>query len=174
MNTPSRALGGVCAAMIVALMIACSTPNPQNTFWQQNPQNTAPAVKKEALAGGEFNKFFPKDGDAGWSRTFDQEKHGTAVASVSKGGTKAASISVFDTVSDPSVAEQYKDSTTKLDGYPYLKEGNNGSSVLVADRFHVKVQGLGKDGPLSGAAKEDERKELLKKFDLAGLAKLNK
>jgi hypothetical protein len=162
-----RLLVGLLLLPLVAMVVACGG-NPADTRWataQQQSRNQ-PAVAKEALAGKEFNKFFPK-AESPWDRTFKQEKQGTAIASLKKDGKEVATLTVFDTVSDPDVAKDYKESTEALAGCPLLAKGSKATAVLVANRFQVKV--LSTDNSFT----EDDRKEWLKKFDLDGIAKLN-
>jgi hypothetical protein len=76
-------------------------------------------------------------------------------------------FAIFDTVSDATVAEDFKDAADKFDGHPIVAKGNLGTAILVADRYQVTVRSA------PGVAfSEDDRKEWLKKFDLAGLATL--
>jgi hypothetical protein len=126
-----------------------------------------PAVAKEAVAGDKLNKFFPKaDGD--WDLVYTQEKQGMAQAELKKGGKAVAQLAIFDTLTDPKVADEYKEAKEKLaDKYPLIAKGKLGTGVLVADRFQVQVRTL----PGSNF-EEAERKEWLGRFDLAGLATL--
>jgi hypothetical protein len=152
---------------LVLLFVACGG-NPAETRWataQQESRNK-PAVAKEALPGKEFNKFFPK-AESPWDLTYKQEKPGTAIASLKKDGKEVATLTVFDTISEPDVAKDYKESTQALTGYPLVAKGAKGSAVLVANRFQVQVRSM------DNSFGEDDRKEWLKKFDLDGIAKLN-
>jgi hypothetical protein len=152
---------------LVALVVACGG-NPAQTRWasaQQESRNK-PAVAKEALPGKEFNKFFPK-AESPWDLTYKQEKQGTAIASLKKDGKEVATLAVFDTISDPDVAKEYKEATQALAGCPLVAKGAKGTAVLVANRFQVQVRSM------DDSFAEDDRKEWLKKFDLDGIAKLN-
>jgi len=152
---------------LVALVVACGG-NPAQTRWasaQQESRNK-PAVAKEALPGKEFNKFFPK-AESPWDLTYKQEKQGTAIASLKKDGKEVATLHVFDTVSDPDVAKEYKEATQALAGCPLVAKGAKGTAVLVANRFQVQVRST------DDSFGEDDRKEWIKKFDLDGIAKLN-
>jgi hypothetical protein len=152
---------------LVALVVACSG-NPAQTRWasaQQESRNK-PAVAKEALPGKDFNKFFPK-AESPWDLTYKQEKQGTAIASLKKDGKEVATLHVFDTISDPDAAKDYKETTQALAGHPLVAKGAKGTAVLVANRFQVQVRSM--DDSFS----EDDRKEWIKKFDLDGIAKLN-
>ena len=155
------------ALLPLALVVACGG-YPNETRWataQQESRNK-PAVSKEALPGSAFNKFFPK-AESPWDLTYKQEKQGTAIASLKKDGKEVAMLTVFDTVSEPDVAKQYKDSTQALAGCPLLAKGSKATAVLVANRFQVQVRSM------DNSFGEDDRKEWLKKFDLDGIAKLN-
>jgi hypothetical protein len=149
----------------LAVILGCGTaPDPKWTAAQK--QQTGHAVAKTALPGGTFNKYFPKP-EGEWDVVYTQEKTGLAQAELKKGGKNMAVLAIFDTVSEPETAAEYKDSTEKLDGHPLLAKGSLGTAILVADRFQVTVR----TAPGSGFS-EAERKEWLKKFDLAGLATL--
>jgi hypothetical protein len=132
---------------------------------QEKTRRNTPAVVKEAVAGGEFNKMFPKaDGD--YAIVYTQEKRGFAQAELNRQGSTVAILSIFDTVSNPEAAQNYRDATTQLGGYPLIDIGSNGTGVLVGDRFQVQVRS--KDANFSKADRED----WLKKFDLANLESL--
>jgi hypothetical protein len=148
-----------------ALVVACGG-NPADTRWASAQRETKPAVAKEALAGSAFNKFFPKAA-APWDLTYKQEKQGTAIASLKKDGKEVATLTVFDTVSEPDAAKDYKESTQALAGYPLVAKGAKGTAVLVANRFQVQVRST------DNSFTEDDRKDWIKRFDLDGLAKLN-
>ena len=153
--------------LLLPLAAGCG-PNPAQTRWttaQQESRNKR-AVAKEALPGKEFNKFFPK-AESPWDLTYKQEKQGTAVASLKKDGKEVAMLTVFDTVSEPDVAKEYKESTEALAGCPLVAKGAKGTALLVANRFQVQVRSM------DNSFGEDDRKEWLKKFDLDGIAKLN-
>ena len=155
------------ALPLLALVAACGGGNPAETRWataQQESRNK-PAVSKEALPGSAFNKFFPK-AESPWDLTYKQEKQGTAIASLKKNGKEVATLTVFDTVSEPDVAREYKESTQALAGCPLVAKGAKGTAVLVANRFQVQVRSM------DNSFGEDDRKEWLKKFDLDGIAKL--
>jgi hypothetical protein len=162
-----RLLVGVLFLPPLAIVIACGG-NPADTRWAsaQKESRNKPAVAKEALPGSAFNKFFPK-AESPWDLTYKQEKQGTAIASLKKDGKEVATLTVFDTVSEPDVAKEYKESTQALAGCPLVAKGDKGTAILVANRFQVQVR----SAPNSSFT-EDDRKEWLKKFDLDGIANL--
>ena len=151
----------------LALVVACGG-YPNETRWAtaQQQSRTKPAVSKEALPGGTFNKYFPK-AESPWDLTYKQEKQGTAIASLKKDGKEVATLTVFDTISEPDVVKDYKESTEALAGYPFVAKGAKGSAVLVARRFQVQVRSM------DPSFDEADRKEWLKKFDLDGLSQLD-
>jgi hypothetical protein len=157
--------------VILAALASLGCPPPP-TKYSAAEKHTGPAVSKEALPGSAFNKFFPKpEGD--FDVVYDQEKTGTVVASLKKGGTKVADLSVFDTVSKPETAEEFAKSTEKVDDkYPARHTGQR-SSILVGDRLSVMVANDG-DAPDDLKLNKEERIAWLKKFDLDGLAALVK
>ncbi|MBW4577736.1 MAG: hypothetical protein KME08_21100 [Aphanothece sp. CMT-3BRIN-NPC111] len=126
-------------------------------------QNRVPAGKP--VSGGSFNKFFPSAG-GGYQRVYTQEKQGFAEAKLKKGGTDVAVLSISDTANNPSAAQKFQRSSQKIAGYPAVKQGNNGTAVLVGDRYQVKVQS--RDPSFT----ESDRQAWLQKFNLNGLARL--
>jgi hypothetical protein len=150
----------------MALMLAaCAPVDPSR--WEEAQESTAGqrATDKEAVAGGELNRFFPESNDA-YSVVYTQEKIGFAEAVLKHEGEDVATLAIFDTVSNPEAAEKYKASTKQLDAYPALAIGENGTGILVADRFQVQVRA--KSESFSAA----DRDEWLLAFDLKGLAGL--
>jgi hypothetical protein len=134
---------------------------------QQQTRRNAPAVAKEAVAGSEFNKLFPRpEGD--FDVVYTQEKTGFAEADLKKEGKVVATLAISDTISNPEAAQKYRDVTAQLKDYPLLDIGDTGSGVLVGDRFQVQVRS--KDANFGKA----EREQWLGKFDLANLANLAK
>ncbi|HEY9806699.1 MAG TPA: hypothetical protein V6D04_09025, partial [Candidatus Obscuribacterales bacterium] len=73
---------------------------------------------------------------------------------------------ISDTASNPSAAAKYQQSTRTIAGYPAVETGTTATSVLVGDRYQVKV--LSRD---PGFTKSD-REAWLQKFDLDGLKDL--
>jgi len=117
------------------------------------------------VPGSAFNKLFPKpSGD--FDVVYSQEKAGFAQASLVKKGEDVATLSIFDTVSNPEAAEKYKDTTETFEGCPIIEIGNNGTGLLVGNRYQVQIRS--KDANFS----KFDREDWLKKFDLANLAKL--
>lgn len=147
-----------------------ASASPQKTLKEiqkESSKRGASAVADSAIAGGKFNKFFPKPGN-GYDVVFSQEKAGFAQAKWKKGGKELAAISISDTASTPSATKKYASSTSKIKGFPSAKQGSKGTGVLVSDRFQVKV--LSRDASFA----EGDRKALLEKFDLVGLQNLAK
>jgi hypothetical protein len=165
--TPGTRTRGLLVLLLLAGLPGCYR---EPTRWDQVQQETRrnqPAVNREAVAGGEFNKMFPKpDGD--FDRVYTQEKAGFAQAVLKKEGKEVATMSIFDTVSNPEAAENYKDATMQLQGYPMIDIGEQGSGVLVGNRFQVQIRS--KDANFDKA----QRQDWLGKFDLANLAQLAK
>ncbi len=128
-------------------------------------RNATPAVAKDATKGGEFNKFFPK-GQDGYERVYTQEKKGFAEAKLKKDGKELAMLAVTDTKSLPAAAAKFANAKASIAGYPSVDMGTTQTSVLVSDRYQVKV--------ISKAPTFDkeDRTAWIKKFDLAGLSKL--
>lgn len=142
--------------------------NAADSRWtaaQQSAGRHHTAVAKEALPGKEFNKFFPK-AEAPWDLTFKQEKPGTAIAALKKDGKEVATLTVFDTISEPTIKTDYKKATEALAGCPLVAKGERGTAILVAHRIQVQVRSSDE------SFTEADRKEWLKKFDVDGLTNL--
>ncbi len=154
----------------LALTAACSScsSKPPSRFDKAQQESTQPKdkqapVNQNPIAGGTFNKFFPK-AEAGYTVTFAQEKKGVSQASLKKDGKEVALLSVTDTTANPTSLDKYKASTTKIGGHPSVQFGPN-TSVLVKGRYQVTVAAK------PGFAKPDAEK-WLQKFDLAGIASI--
>ncbi|MEM9267279.1 MAG: hypothetical protein AAGA46_17315 [Cyanobacteria bacterium P01_F01_bin.13] len=146
--------------------LKASQPNDTAKWEQIEEQPPAVAVdKKTVINGGEFNKFFPSNGN-GYERVYTQEKDGFAEAKLKQDGNTLAMLSVSDTITNPNAATKYQNSERVLAGYPLAEVGSTATSVLVADRLQVKV--LSRDTDFLPA----DREAWLEKFDLNGLAKL--
>ena len=148
--------------LLVLLMTACTPEAVSQWAEVQATTEGQRATDKEAVAGGEFNALFPKSHDD-FDVVFTQEKIGFAEATLKENGTEVATLSIFDTVSNPEAAEKYADSKEQVEGYPLVAVGDNGSAILVAERFQVQVRSKTADFT------EDDRKEWLALFDLAVL-----
>jgi hypothetical protein len=169
----SRLATALALTAFAGLLIACGTTNPADSQWQGAQTDKTPAVTKEAIPGKTLNKYFPKP-EKPFDLIADQDKAGTAIYKLEKGGKQIATLSINDTF-----AEEHKDAlkdfataSEKLDGkYPLLAEGKNAHKILVADRFQVKIRN---QPGVSGAdlLSEDDHKMWLNKFDLDGLATL--
>lgn len=128
------------------------------------PDKTAPGAIKP-LDGGSFNKFFPPAGD-GYDRVAAQEKEGSSIYKLKKGGKDAAELSITDTANNPSAVDKFKTSSQKIGGYPAVDQGSTATAVLVANRFQVKA--ISKDPSFTKA----DREKWLAKFNLSGLSAL--
>ena len=125
----------------------------------------APVGKVEKA--GTFNKLFPKDGD-GYNVVYTQEKTGSALAELQKGGKKLATLSISDVAANPSAIGKYNASGKQLGGYPAATVGSQGTSVLVGNKFQVQVRS---NDPSFSAT---DREAWIQKFDLSGLAGMAK
>lgn len=149
-------------AMALSLGLGCEKePNRFDQVQQETRGQRATAT--EAVAGGDFNKFFPKsEGD--FSVIYTQEKKGFAEAEVKKGGEVLATLAVSDTRSNPEATEKYKGSTLTLDGYPEVAIGSLGTGILIENRIQVQVRS--KDAGIDQAGRE----AWIRRFDLPNLA----
>ncbi len=116
--------------------------------------------------GGKFNQLFPGD-EAGYDVVYTQEKQGFAQAVLNKNKKKVAVLSISDIVANPEAINKYVSATRKIAGYPAIGIGNNGTAVLIGNRFQVQVR------TEPGAAFTPQDREIwLAKFKLAELAKM--
>lgn len=153
---------------VLLLVTACTNQAPsrfEQTQIETTQKGAPPAVAADASQGGEFNKFFPKS-IPGYEIVPAQEKKGFAEYKVNQGGKNVAMLAISDTTGTPA-AIKFKDSTMKIAGYPAVEQGQNGTAILVNDRYQVKV--LSRDASFT----KENRAEWLSKFDLTGLAKLS-
>lgn len=127
--------------------------------------NTGASVMVDPRAGGDFNKFFPKD-EGDYNVLYTQEKEGFAQAKLNLNGTEVATLAVSDTVISVDALDKFKDSKEEIGGYPAAAVGALGTAILVGDRFQIQVRS--KDASFTA----DDREAWIEKFDLAGLAAL--
>jgi hypothetical protein len=121
----------------------------------------APPDAAPAAPTGSLNKFFPKDGDGGYKRVFSADKEGYAEAKLQKDGKDVATISISDGDRLAAAKGKFEGATEKLEGFPLMTVGKNQSTVLVKDRYQVKVS--------SQTLDPEARKAVLAMFDLKGL-----
>lgn len=170
---------------LFAMACFCNSDEKEETSrWEKNDKKAAPSAivppKDDAkptpateeakpapaqVKGGSFNAAFPDDGVDGMSRAFTQEKEGYAEAKYTKGEDELV-LSVSDTSDDADAAAKFATASEKLQGYPMMTRGKNGSMVLVKDRIQVKVTSK----TLDAAA----RAAFLEKVKLDQLAELAK
>lgn len=149
---------------VLLLVTACGGAKEPSRFQGAQQQNT-PAVVQESEKGGSFNKYFPKTSGE-YSLTYTQEKKGAAIAKLKKGGKDVAELSITDTVNNPTARDKFKQSTQKIAGYPAATQGTTMTSILVADRFQVKVRSL------DPSFTQSDQEAWLQKFTLSGIASL--
>lgn len=154
-------------SLIASALFITACNVKEATVWDaaQTASQDGEAVAEDAIAGSEFNQFFPKSAD-GLEVIFSQEKDGFAEAVLEKDGAEVATLSISDIISNPSAADKYADSSDTLDSFPLVDVGSQGSAVLVADRFQVQVRSKADD------FNRDNRVSWLAAFDLAGLSGL--
>ena len=119
----------------------------------------------DPLPGGEFNKFFPKQG-GDYDLVYKQEKTGTAIASWQRDGEEVAILTITDLAKNASAADKFRKAEESVGGYPVTKSGSKGTVALVAGRFQVQVRSA------EGQLDHSDRKRLLADFDLDGVAGL--
>jgi hypothetical protein len=124
-----------------------------------------PTVIGKPVGGGSFNKYFPPAG-GGYERVYTQEKDGAAIAKLKKGGKDVAELSITDTRNNPTARDKFKQSTQQIAGYPAATQGKTMTSILVANRFQVKVRSL------DTSFTQSDQEAWLQKFNLSGIASL--
>lgn len=164
------------ALSAVALLAGCNNPPPPPAPpANRAPAQTAPQTRpignvqaadpNKPVAGSAFNKMFPASSD-GYNVTYTQEKTGFAQADVTQGGKKVATISVSDTLTNPSAKSKFVAGGKTLAGFPGASIGSLGTAVLVGDRFQVQVRSEG--AALDAAGRE----AWIQKFNLDALSRL--
>jgi hypothetical protein len=143
------------------------TPPPSQVITPP-PAPSGPIVppKGKVTEGGKFNKLFPGD-EAGYNVVYTQEKQGFAQAFLNKNGKKVAVLSISDIVANAEAINKYVSATKKIAGYPAVGVGNNGTAILVGNRFQVQVR-----TEPNAAFTPQDRETWLAKFKLAELAKM--
>ncbi|MEM8642127.1 MAG: hypothetical protein AAGG51_25445 [Cyanobacteria bacterium P01_G01_bin.54] len=152
-----------------ALLLSACTAAPPSDFQAAQDASTergATAVVEDATNGSQLNRFFPS-AEGEYDVVYTQEKSGFSQAKLKQSGEELAVLSIADIRSNPAAADKYADSTATLGGYPTVEQGQNGTGVLVADKFQVKAQSR------SEAFSASDRQQWLEKFDLDGLASLD-
>lgn len=138
----------------------------QTSTQQQRPQQPKDgAVAGKPVAGGSFNKFFPK-GSGGYTTVPAQEKTGFAEYKLNQGGKNVAMLSINDVANNPTAAQKFQQSSNKIAGYPAVTQGQNTTAILVGGRYQVKVQS--RDASFT----PQDREAWLQKFNLSGLSRL--
>jgi hypothetical protein len=163
-----KVLLSVFLATVLLLTTTACTSAPPSRFEQAQQESTqkgAEAVSEDAVAGGNFNRFFPKS-QGQYQVVYAQEKQGFAEARLKQNGKEVAMLAISDISSNPTAAEKFKGSPQTIGGYPAVNQGSTATAVLVDNRFQVKV--LSRDAAFA----ESDRQAWLEKFNLAGLAGL--
>ncbi len=115
------------------------------------------------IEGKKLNRFFPeKLADA--ERTFTTEKDGFVEAKYRKEGADLLTLTIGDISDNADSKTKFTKSTEKVGDHPLATFGKKQTMALVKDRYQVKIT--------SDSLSHDERKALLEKLDLAGVAAL--
>jgi hypothetical protein len=159
----------VVSLVFVAFSAGVSACSKEPTRWDKaaaQAESATPIVTASAppKAGAALNKAFPADGVDGVKRVFTMEKDGFSEAKLQKDGKDIATISVADTRTNDDAKKKFAESTEKVGDYPVVTVGKNQTSMLVGERYQVKVS--------SPTLDHEARKAWLTKFDLAALAKM--
>jgi hypothetical protein len=148
--------------MTMVLLSGCGEDTSRWEATQEATQGNSTSVVEAALPGSTFNKFFPAQG-GGVDVVFKQEKDGFAQANLLRSGTHIAVMSISDTRNNPGARDKFGTAAESVAGYPAVVQGN-ATTILVADRFQVRLQSEGE------ALTAADRADWLGKFDLAGLS----
>jgi hypothetical protein len=152
-------------SLVLISLCGCQQKPPDRWEAAQNESYQQPAVSEDAVEGSEFNRFFPRV-DAPWDIVFKQEKTGFAQASLQHEGREVAVLSVSDTRNNPEAAEKFKDSQQTIGGMPAAAVGEQGTAILVNDRFQVQIRSM---DPVFGP---DEREEWFARFNLEAIGRI--
>lgn len=155
------------AGLALMALVGCQQQPPSR--WeaaQQESTENPVAVSSEAVAGSEFNRFFPQV-ERPWNIVFKQEKTGFAQASLQHEGREMAVLSVSDTRNNPEALEKFKTAEQTLDGSPMASIGEEATAVLVGDRYQVQIRSM---DPAFGP---EEREEWLAKFNLQAISRID-
>lgn len=153
------------ACLLISMLWASGCSSPTTTNSPPPPNANGAAVSSQAIAGSQFNPFFPPGGN-GFERVYTQEKDGFAEAKLKKDGQDLAMLAISDTISTPAAAQKFQQSSKQISGYPALEVGSTQTALLVSNRFQVKA--ISRDPNFTAA----DRETWLQKFDLNGLARL--
>lgn len=121
------------------------------------------APKPEIKAGGVLNDFVPKEGIEGTKRIAVAEKEGFTHWKYQKDGKDLLMVYIVDTNNIPDSKAKYATAKEKYETYPMTTLGKKQTTILVGDRYQVKLE--------SEALDHEARKAWFKQCDLAGLAK---
>ena len=171
MNTRTILFALLTLASTVAT--GCKKDAPPSSSATEKPDSAAPVFTvaintPDAGAGpatgptSNLKSYFPQDGAGGYKRVIRAGKDGYAEATLEKDGTEVAVLSISDAERMAYVKAKFESATDKLEGYPLLTVGKDLSTILVKDRFQIKV--------LAKTLDADARKAILATFDLKGLA----
>jgi hypothetical protein len=127
------------------------------------PTEEAGGEEPTPVAGSALNAAFPDDGAQGYTRTFTQEKEGFAEAKFVKEADEIV-VTISDTANNPSARKKFSGASDTIQGHPAMKQGNNGTAVLVDDRFQIKAT--------SKTVDEAGRKALLEQAKMSSLSGL--
>jgi hypothetical protein len=149
------------------LLTSCAqkTTSRFDAAQQASSSKGATAVVDKSQSGGNFNRYFPSDGD-GYERVYSQEKQGFAQAKLKKDGKEVAILAISDILNNPSTVDKFKSSSSQIKGYPTVNQGSTSTAILVGDRYQVKISS--RDTTFT----QSDREKWLSKFDLSGLSRL--
>lgn len=135
-------------------------PNSKKPY--PNVDDRPGAAPPAVAAGSTLNNFFPPESVDGKKRMFTAEKDGYVEAKVLDGTKQIALLGVNDFNGKPDDIAKFDKATEKLGDFPLLMPTKKQTSILVGKRYQVKVT--------SDTLTESERKAMLEKFNLKGLA----
>jgi len=164
-----RYIVGIFLVLTLFLMTpACSSNQSSSRFDTAQQESTSAqsgAVTKDAVKGGELNRYFPKNQN-GYQVIYTQEKRGFAQAKLKQNGKEMALMSISDVANNPTATKKFQDSQETLQNYPMVAQGSKATAVLVNSRYQVKIVSR------SDTFDSSNRQEWLEKFDLKTLAEL--
>ena len=171
MNTRTTLVAALALSLTLATACTKAPPTPAST---ETPEAASPSLAVGERAGlsdaggmasgvptAPLKEYFPLDGAGGYKRVIRANRVGYVEASLEKDGKEIAILSISDAERLAYVKARFENATEKVDGFPLLSSGQDLSTILVRDRFEIKV--------LSKTLDASARKAVLASFDLKRL-----
>ncbi|MCD8535589.1 MAG: hypothetical protein LR011_12720 [Verrucomicrobia bacterium] len=124
-----------------------------------------PTPRDQQVEGKAFNPFFPASQD-GYSVIFTSEKKGYSQANIKKGDVEVATMAVSDLIDDAEAVRKFEGATDSILSFPVISRGENGTAVLIANRFQIVLRSTSEE------FSAEDRRKWISSLDLASIAAL--